>query len=192
DEGVDALVSALSNAMDRTEKEIAGRSVQLRMSGGKDSRLLLALLRNRDIDFRSVTFGNETSADVMLASHLHELAGAENEMGSPRPADGETIVERIAVTVRQSGGIPASEPHTAQYRGADPEKPHEAIMLGQWPLYKGGMATRLGLSTSEVNHVLKWQGGNVLRRNVRVAYDEYLIKWSDQLVLADNLEKLYL
>ena len=192
DEGVDALVSALSNAMDRTEKEIAGRSVQLRMSGGKDSRLLLALLRNRDIDFRSVTFGNETSADVMLASHLHELAGAENEMRSPRPADGETIVERIAVTVRQSGGIPASEPHTAQYRGADPEKPHEAIMLGQWPLYKGGMATRLGLSTSEVNHVLKWQGGNVLRRNVRVAYDEYLREWSDKLVLADNLEKLYL
>lgn len=191
-EGVEALYTALTNAMDRTEKEISGRPVQLRLSGGKDSRLLLALLRERKVDLRTVTFGGEASVDVRLASRLNEMAGIRGEMRSPRPTAGDTIVERIEQTIHESGGLPASQAHTAQYRGSDPEKPHEAIMMGQWPLYKGGMATRTGLTTDEINHVLKWQGGNLLRREVRAPFDADLVDWSSKLTLSDDLEKLYL
>lgn len=192
EEAVDALHSSLVSAMDRTEDEIAGRPVQLPLSGGKDSRLLLALLRERDIDFRAVTFGNQSSVDVKLASYLNDMAGVQGEMRTPRPADGDTIVERIATTLHESDGIPASEPHTAQYRGADPERPNEAIMMGQWPLYKGGMATRMDLTPEQVNHVLKWQGGGLLAREVRAPFDTAIFAWSNRLAVSEDVEKLYL
>src|SRR5699024_10794879 len=192
DEGAEALAAALKHSMDRTEYQIADRPLQLRLSGGKDSRLLLGLLRGRDIDYRAVTFGNLNDVDVKLASRLCELVGRDGEVRAPRPAYGDSIPARIASTLRESGGMPASEPHTAQYQGADPQVKGEAIMMGQWPLYKGGMARRLRMTREQVDQKLKEQGGNLVNNESRVLFDSHLLKWSDELVLNHEIEKLYL
>lgn len=192
EEGADALASALTNAMDRTEQEINDRPLQLRLSGGKDSRLLLGLLRNRQLDYRVVTYGQESDVDVQLASHLCEMVGIDGEVRFPRPADGETIATRITTTLRESGGMPPSEPHTAQYRGADPEKPNEAIMLGQWPLYKGGMAHNLGASSHTVRRRLCEQGAAFVHPSIAQVFDQHLLAWAEQSALSEDIEKLYL
>jgi len=191
-EGAEALASSLANAMDRTEKELAGRPVQLRLSGGKDSRLLLALMRNRTIDFRAVTFGTPSNPDVKLATHLCDLMGVSGEVRAPRPTQGRTVAERLETTLKESGGIPASEPHTAQYKGADPERPFEAIMMGQWPLYKGGLARRMRSSREQIEQTLVNQGGSLVNTKVRTEFDERLLDWSNDLSLNHDLEKLYL
>lgn len=191
-EGAEALAAALENSMTRTANELGGRPLQLRMSGGKDSRLLLALLRGRDIDFRAVTFGIETDPDVKLASHLLELVHSEGEVRAPRPARGDNIPDRIMATLRESGGIPPSEPHTAQYRGADPARPHEAIMMGQWPLYKGGMAKRMRSTPEQVTNNLLSQGADILQDDVRAEFDSWLLEWAEGLSVNHDLEKLYL
>lgn len=192
DEGAQALASALTSAMDRTEDDLAGRPLQLRLSGGKDSRLLLALLRGRNLTYRVVTFGKPEDVDVKLASSLCKMAGVSGEVRSPRPAHGEFISDRITSTLRESGGMPASEPHTAQYRGADPEKPREAIMLGQWPLYKGGMARNLAASPTTIHRVLREQGSPLVSPSVRQIFDTHLLGWAEQLSITEDIEKLYL
>lgn len=101
-------------------------------------------------------------------------------------------MERATNTLRETGGVPPSEPHTAQYKGADPERPDEGIMMGHWPLYKGGMATRMGLSDAEIEHVLKWQGKNLLRQEFRAPFDSYISHWAEGRAVTEGLEKLYL
>lgn len=191
-EGAEALAMSLENAMDRTEKELAGRKVQLRLSGGKDSRLLVALLRNRAIDVRAVTFGVPANPDVKLATHLCKLSGIGGEVTAPRPMEGESIVDRLEASLWETGGVPASEPHTAQYQGADPRYPGEAIMLGQWPLYKGGLATRMRLSQEEIGRTLTGQGSLMVKSEIREDFDSRLLAWSEGLALSHDLEKLYL
>ena len=58
-EGAEAAAEAMLGAMDRVEAVLDGRPVQLRLSGGKDSRTLLALLKGRDMEVHAVTFGEE-------------------------------------------------------------------------------------------------------------------------------------
>lgn len=192
EEGAEALAAALKGAMGRTEEQLEGRPLQLRLSGGKDSRVLLALLRDRPIDFRIVTFGVPANPDVKLAAYLAELVGIQGEVRAPRPADGASVASRLKTTIRESGGIPPSEAHTAQYRGADPERPREAIMLGQWPLYKGGLARRMRSSSEEITRTLLRQGGTLVRQKVRTKFDEKLLEWARGPALNHELEKLYI
>lgn len=191
-DAVEALSAALVNSMDRTQRQLAGRPVQLRLSGGKDSRLLLALMRNRDIDYRTVTFGSESNIDVKLANILNSMAHAKGEVRAPRPNTGTSISERIETTIRESGGLPPSEPHTAQYRGADPESPREAVMMGQWPLYKGGLATKMRLTSQQIKQTLVRQGGALVNKESRAPYDAAVLEWADRATLGHDLESLYL
>lgn len=192
DEGAEALAAALTSAMDRTVAGLAGRPLQLRMSGGKDSRLLLGLLQKHDVDVQAVTFGRPTDPDVRLAQRMTEATGTCHEYRIPTLAPAETLAEQVALTVAASGGIPASEPHTSRYRATESARPGEAIMLGQWPLTKGGMAKRVRYAEGAIWDVLRDQGGKLLKDGVREEADASLYRWFTEVPAANDLEKLYL
>lgn len=192
EDGAEALAAALTAAMDRTEKDLAGRPLQLRLSGGKDSRLLAGLLRSRSLSVRALTFGLADTPDVRLGRVLAERADLPFENRIPQIADADSLHGQVSLTIRGAGGIPASEPHTARFRGADPRRPHEAIMMGQWPLTKGGLAKRMRYSPEAVRETLVGQGGSLVAPEVRRGYDEAVKSWVDQVPATSELEKLYL
>jgi hypothetical protein len=192
EDGVDALAGALTSAMDRTLNDLQGRPLQLRMSGGKDSRLLLGLLRERDVDVQAVTFGRSTDPDVRLAQWLTEGTNTPHSHRLPDLAPAETLCGQVALTIAAGGGIPASEPHTARYRAADPQRPGEAIMLGQWPLTKGGMAKRMRYPQGAIWATVRKQGGALLNQGAREEADAWLHQWFTDVPAVNDLEKLYL
>lgn len=192
EEGAEALAGALSSAMDRTLRGLDGRPLQLRMSGGKDSRLLLGLLREQEVDVQAVTFGRSTDPDVRLAQWLTEGTGTAHEYRLPELARAETLSGQVASTIAASGGIPASEPHTSRYLAAEPQRPGEAIMLGQWPLTKGGMAKRVRYPAGAVWEMLRKQGGALVDQAAREEADAWLYQWFTDVPAVNELEKLYL
>src|SRR6185312_4349054 len=94
EEGGLALAEALKNAMTRSAKAIPSQNLQLRLSGGKDSRLLLGLLRNTNLNVRAVTFGRVDDAEVVLARHIADLCGVSHQITSPSEAVGEGLAEQ--------------------------------------------------------------------------------------------------
>ncbi|MEE1620714.1 hypothetical protein ACQ7DA_07855 [Zafaria sp. J156] len=192
EEGAEALADALQSAMDRSQASLEGRPLQLRMSGGKDSRLLLGLLRGRDIEVRALTYGQEIDGDVQLARTMTAMTGTPHSVEIPELAAGDALADQVGRTVFESGGLPPSEPHTSRYRGADPRRPGEAIMLGQWPLTKGGLAKRMRYTPEGVEDRVLKQGGALLNASARAPHDEMLRGWLADVQASSDLEKLYL
>nr|WP_298249096.1 hypothetical protein [uncultured Halomonas sp.] len=193
EEGVDALTEALKSSMDRVQDQIGNRPLQLRMSGGKDSRLLLGLLRGRKVDARAVTFGNEKDMDVRLARRMVGMAGIPHEVRQPNAVDAGDESERIIRTLFESGGMPLSEAHTIRYRGADVLCHGESIMLGQYPLFKGGLARRMKSNTLEASRkrVLS-QVSPFIECGVKDRLIDWLNEWVEQVPASNELEKQYL
>src|SRR5699024_168123 len=145
-EGAGALQSALTGAAKRAFKDFNGDSVQLRMSGGKDSRLLLGMMRGLGLPIYGLTFGRPTDEETRVAQVLCREANIPLEITAPKSIPEETLSSKIDRTILLSDGLPASEPHTSLYEGSSPRQPGDAITLGQWPLMKGGQAKKFSYS----------------------------------------------
>ncbi|WP_145990143.1 hypothetical protein [Brevibacterium ravenspurgense] len=85
-----------------------------------------------------------------------------------------------------------SEPHASIYDGANPEKFGDGIMLGQWPLMKGGAARKMRYSTEQIQSVVKAQAIDIVRDENRAPFDTFLLDWLGGRAAASELEKLYL
>ncbi|SHL30385.1 Asparagine synthase [Micrococcus luteus] len=192
DEGADALSGALRRATERAIEDMDGRPLTLRLSGGKDSRLMLGMFRAFDVPISTVTFGVPTDPDVRLASHLATMAGVPHEIRPPRLLTGTNEDARIVDTLRQAGGMPLSEPHTIRYVGADLPGPGHAIALGQWPLFKGGMARTMTNSRDATRRRLDGALSTLVSDDVRRPFAEWLEDWIQTQPAASELEKQYL
>lgn len=191
-EGAAALAAALTNAMDRTERQIGDSNLQVRLSGGKDSRLMLGLLRGRDIEASAITYGTSADTEVAIATHIAHMAKIPHSVGSPRISAGSNSSEQTLTTIAECGGIPPSEPHLARNVGSNSETANEAIMLGQWPLFKGGMAKVVRYPKGGVTKTLCKQISPLVSEDVRRTYENHLLSWADRVHASSELEKLYL
>ena len=192
EEAAEALATALINAMARTAAEVKDRPLQLRLSGGKDSRLLMGLLRNHELNTKAVTYGVPTDGDVQYASKLASIVGMPHWVGAPLPATGVGTEEQTLRTIMECGGIPPSEPHLVTSAGSNPEHLNDAIMLGQWPLFKGGMAKVVRYPRGGIEKTLQKQIAPFLTTEVRQLHERYLRSWFDEVYASSELEKLYL
>ncbi|MFI8725101.1 hypothetical protein [Micrococcus luteus] len=192
EEGAEALASALTGAMDRVAEQVGGRPLQLRMSGGRDSRVLLALLRGPDLDVRAVTFGNDSDVDVRLARCMTADAGVRHIVTQPTPQDGADETDRIRRTILESGGTPLSESHTLRYRGANAGRPGEAVMLGQWPLMRGGMARTMRNTPETTRDRLLGLVSALASDDAAAPVRQSLSDWIRDVPARTHLDKQYL
>ncbi|WP_153398904.1 hypothetical protein [Ornithinicoccus halotolerans] len=192
EEAGEALADAADHALERILANVAPRGIQLRLSGGKDSRLLLGLLRKRDLPVRAVTYGVASDAEVRLSQALASMADVPHRVTAPPSAAGTTLSGQVASTLRECGGIPPSEAHVAKYAGSVATSPQEGVMLGQWPLYKGGIAKAMRYRAGAVLQTLIGQGAPILRTAVREPFDAAMEEWYSSVHSASELEKLYL
>lgn len=191
-EGAKALQSALTDAAKRAFKDFRGSGVQLRMSGGKDSRLLLGLMRNLGLPLYGLTFGRPADEETRVAQMLCREADVPLEITAPKAAGKDSLSGKIDRTILLSDGIPASEPHTLLYEGSSPRQPGDAITLGQWPLMKGGQAKKFNYNQASLHTALKQQSAWIVGEDLATWYDEFLKEWTQETAVNAGIEYLYL
>lgn len=192
EEAVDALSDALSAAGHRSLAGIPRTPVQLRLSAGKDSRMLLGILHQTGWDLEALTFGSLKDGEVQIAKALAEQADVKFRIGAPILQSGESLDEKVSNLLTASDGMPPSEAQTSVYEGSQPTITGEPIALGQWPLMKGGLAKKMKYTPQQIEEALKRQGAPLLNEASRERYDDYLVSWSRRTESITNLEKLYL
>lgn len=192
EEAVKALAVALKDSTQRALENFSGKNVQLRMSGGKDSRLLLGLVKDSDHSVYGLTFGKPGDEEVRVAHQLCRAADKHLEVTAPVPVDRPSLAEKVDRTILMSDGIPASEPHTSIYYGSSPRVDGDAIMLGQWPLMKGGQAKKLRYSEVGLQNALRRQAGWFVNDELRARYADFLEQWQREVETSNDLEYLYL
>lgn len=191
-EGALALQNALTDAATRAFKDFKGDGVQLRMSGGKDSRLLLGMMRDLGVPVYGLTFGRPTDEETRVAQLLCREANVPLEITAPKSSPESTVAEKVDRTIVMSDGLPASEPHTSLYEGSSPRKPGDAITLGQWPLMKGGQAKKFSYSDETLYAALKRQSAWIVGEELESWYDEFLDSWTEDTPVNAGIEYLYL
>ena len=192
EEAAEALADALKASTQRALANFSGKNVQVRMSGGKDSRLLLGLVKDSEQSVYGVTFGKPNDEEVRVAHNLCRAAKKNLEVTAPSPVDRSSLAEKVDRTILMSDGIPASEPHTSIYYGSSPRVAGDAIMLGQWPLMKGGQAKKLHYSGSGLQNALRRQAGWFVNEGIRAQYAYFLEQWQREVETSIDLEYLYL
>lgn len=192
EEGADALVEGLRNATRRVEQRMDGHSIQIRLSGGKDSRMLMGLLRSSTVPVYGRVFGRHDDDDVILARYMAGAADIDLEVGAAPLVEGSSIRERAETVLRQTDGLPLSEAHAGVYAGAMPKNFGDGIMLGQWPLAKGGAAKKMRYTDEEVYGVIKRQGAPFVNKGHRAPMDSYFDEWLRTTPSSSNLDTLYL
>ncbi|MFF4777677.1 asparagine synthase-related protein [Microtetraspora fusca] len=84
DELADALLAAVRPLRNTPEP------VRLSLTGGRDSRLLAALLHKAGIPFVTATSGHDDSPDVVLAARVAEALGVEHRVARPKRSESGT------------------------------------------------------------------------------------------------------
>lgn len=142
---VESLRAATRRLFDATKPE----HIQLRLSGGQDSRLLLGLLRELDgPKITGVCNGDENSEEAMIAAQLADHAGIEFiAMASPF-LEPKSVVNSMKKSIWDTQGTMPSESRVSPYAVGYQIRGGESLASGQWPLFKG-VLERVGSNTLE-------------------------------------------
>lgn len=136
--GSKELAGALIDAAERCVQRSSYDELQIRLSGGFDSRLLLGLFSKYSKEnILCVTHGVASDAEVAIASELTDLAGVQHVVKAPEPLVPGDYMGSLLKSIGDSGGLIPSESLVAPFSPTDPFKGGGSISLGQWPLFKG-------------------------------------------------------
>ena len=100
EETVHALVESLA--------VLRGQTVRSAITGGKDSRLIAALLVKAGIDFSTFTTGAPEHPDVVVGAQVAAALGLEHETRPPAdqlPPDPDQLIERLVRPLRSGEAI---------------------------------------------------------------------------------------
>lgn len=192
--GVSELLSALRDSTSFLAETQPNKPVQLRLSGGKDSRLVLGLMREKpELKVTAVTQGDEDSEQVKVAAEIAELAGVPLVVKAPNMTDPESIIASCERTIFESGGLLPSEPTIAPFSAADPLGTNEYLAAGEWPLFKGYLERTSDRSMDSVNALIRnGSFDGVLNRDSEVLIDRKLDEWKASIPLLSSYGLLYM
>ncbi|MFI6318090.1 asparagine synthase-related protein [Nonomuraea sp. NPDC050556] len=114
--GVDDLASALLNAL--TPLRSTQEPVRLTLTGGRDSRLIAAMLHAADIPFTATTYGTDRDPDVVIARRIAKQLGVDHQVIS-QAREGQVTVthplDRARDIVRVCEGMTSAYENVVPY-----------------------------------------------------------------------------
>jgi Asparagine synthase len=147
--GAAAVAAALVDAVAPLGDEACAsgaRSIELSLTGGKDSRLIAAALTAAKVPFHARTHGAADHPDVVVAGTIAARLGIEHVVTRPRPpgtADVPGVLARLRSTVLVSDGTLSAFENVGR---ADPSFAADPVQVGGHggELLRGGYACYTG------------------------------------------------
>lgn len=189
--GAEELAEAFINATSRAISARGTDRIQLRLSGGLDSRIILGLMRQRqEVEIMAVTQGDENSEEVMVAAELARVSGTKHMAVIPSPLDPDSFVRSLEKSIRESQGLIPSESLVAPYENASPFEIGENLVAGQWPLFKGVMDKTNKNSLEYVYDRFRKINRSILTEELNLKTYDIQEQWMASVAAHSNLELL--
>lgn len=190
--GAAELAEAFQAATQRCVDRRYSDQVQLRLSGGLDSRIILGLLKaHPDLEVTAVTQGGRDSQDAAVATLLAERAGVPHRVVHPELTDDDGFIESMRRSIFESQGFMPSEALTAPYAAAAPINGREMLAAGQWPLFKGVLDKSGRNTLDEVRAKLYGVDARMLNSELNQQTRGAVAEWMSSVHGLSNLEYLY-
>lgn len=190
--GAEELKGALLDATGKLLSQRPNRPVQLRLSGGRDSRLILALLNHfPEVDVTCVTQGDSKSEQVKIASALASMANREFIATAPNMTDRDSIVRSCERTIFESSGSIPSEPTIAPFSAPDALSEGEYLAAGEWPLFRGFLERTSKRSAAAVEDALNASSKELLSEEGNLSVSRTLNRWKASVPALSSYEMLY-
>ncbi|REE04381.1 hypothetical protein LG293_04750 [Citricoccus nitrophenolicus] len=190
--GVAELEAALNSSTDRLLAALPEKTIQLRLSGGKDSRLLLGLLRNRGVqDLHAVTQGDENSEEVMVAAQLAEMTGIQHSVVRPALSVPSSVIDSFTQSLRDGQGYFLSEAIGAPYAFADPFVVGEGYASGQWPTFKGLYQRKKSIVQEDLDREWAAHNAQILTPELNEKTAQALLDWAESMPGSTPADILY-
>lgn len=191
--GADELSLAFLNATERALDRRGTDHIQLRLSGGLDSRIILGLFKDRpEVEVTTVTQGEATSEEVMVAAQLAEVAGVKHRAVIPGANVPSSFVDSMLKSIADSQGFIPSEAMVAPYQNASPIEIGENLVAGQWPLFKGVLDKTNANSLEYVYRRFGKTNAKLLKPEINQYSFEVFDNWLASVSATSNLELLYM
>lgn len=191
--GADELSLAFLNATERALDRRGTDHVQLRLSGGLDSRIILGLFRDRpEVEVTAVTQGESSSEEVMVAAQLAVVAGVKHRAVIPGANEPNSFVDSMLKSIADSQGFIPSEALVAPYENASPIEIGENLVAGQWPLFKGVLDKTNANSLEYVYRRFGKTNAKLLTPELNQYSFEVFDNWLASVSATSNLELLYM
>ncbi|VXC04075.1 hypothetical protein [Citricoccus sp. K5] len=191
-QGVSELEAALYSSTDRLLAALPEKPIQLRLSGGKDSRLLLGLLRNRGVkDLHAVTQGDENSQEVMVAAQLAELAGIQHSVVRAAMSVPSSVIDSFTQSLRDGQGYFLSEAIGAPYAFAAPFVVGEGYAAGQWPTFKGLYQRKRTIVQEDLDREWAAHNAQILTPELNERTAQALLDWAESMPGSTPADILY-
>lgn len=161
----------------------AGEPVQLSLTGGKDSRLVLAALAAAGVPVRARTHGFPEHPDVAVAARVAGLLGIEHVISAPaEPGQRADVAARLRAAVLVADGMLSAFENVGR---PDPAGPRPLTAGGHGgELLRGGYAEvaagrrAAALRGAEALRRLTTRHAGLLRRGAAASYLASLAPWT--------------
>jgi hypothetical protein len=161
----DALIEAV-----RPLGELGG-PVELSLTGGKDSRLVVAALTAAKVPFRARTHGFATHPDVIVAAMIASRLGVEHVVTEPRAAAPEQAPDETELVARLRSAVLVCDGMLSAFENLgrpDPQRSAEPVQAGGHggELLRGGYAPAAWTKRSPARAWSEARGAELFRRMV--------------------------
>lgn len=167
-----------------------GQPIDMRVSGGKDSRIMLGLAKKFNVPVVATCIGDGADWDTRIAAHLTGQAGFEFISRNSPFYDNDPWTSTM-YSLRATLGIPQSEAHFTPYAFTSPKSPGQTLMFGNWPAYHGVYHRKMHYSQEEVKTVARGVVSNFVSIKIWDEQTEKLDNYLDALTTPTMVHKLY-
>lgn len=193
--GTAELKAALLSSTSRYHNMRESNDIQLMLSGGMDSRLLLGLLQQfPDLSIHGITYGKEDSEEIFVAADLASRADIKFSASQAKPVNDSGFIESMMGSIRESQGMIPSESHIAPWASyTEPVTPGRILAAGQWPIFKGATLDRhaKGQTTEFVYRKIRSVDAQIASPDWNEYTQATLNSWMSSVPAMENLDLLY-
>lgn len=189
-DAADALQSSLENSFQRMTA-LTDYPLHLRISGGRNSRLMLALVQKYKVECHAVCYGDGSDTDSRLSSFLAHAADIEYSCEGRSFAHPVDVLRSTEAFLQRSCGLPATEAHHAAYAFPTPRQLNETVVFGNWPPYHGVYHRTMKSTYTHMHDTVDGTVSRHLDIASRTRVTDILHNWLDATPATTNLHRLY-